>query len=143
MNGHLVTVEVGVERGTCQRVELNGLAFNHLGLESLYTKAVKRRGTVEEHGVALHDVFEDIPNHGLAAVYNLLRALNGLDNAALDELTDNERLVKFGCHEFGQTAFAHFQFRTYNDNGTGGIVHTLTEEVLTETALLTFERVGK
>ena len=143
VNGHLVTVEVGVERGTCQRVKLNGLALNHLGLESLYTKTVKRRGTVEEHGVALHDVFEDIPNHGLAAVYYLLRALDGLDDAALDELTDNERLVKFGCHEFGQTAFAHFQFRTYNDYGTGGIVHTLTEEVLTETALLTFERVGK
>ena len=31
----------------------------------------------------------------------------------------------------------HFKLRAYNDNGTAGIVYTLTEKVLTETTLLT------
>ena len=57
VNGHLVTVEVGVERSTSQGVKLNGLTLDKLGLESLNTKTVKRRGTVEEHRVALHHVF--------------------------------------------------------------------------------------
>ena len=30
-----------------------------------------------------------------------------------------------------------FQLRTYNDNGTARVVNTLTEQILTETALLT------
>ena len=36
-----------------------------------------------------------------------------------------------------------FQFRAYDDNGTAGVVNTLTQEVLTETALLTFQHIGK
>ena len=37
----------------------------------------------------------------------------------------------------------HFKLRAYNDNGTAGIVYTLTEKVLTETTLLTFKHIGK
>ena len=69
--------------------------------------------------------------------------MHGLDNAALDELADDERLVKLGCHQFGQTALAHLQLRTNDDNRTGRIVNTLTEQVLTEAALLTLQRVAE
>ena len=41
MDSHLVAIEVGVEGGTCQRVELNGLSLNHLRLESLDGKTVE------------------------------------------------------------------------------------------------------
>ena len=143
VNCHLVTVEVGVEGGTCQRVELNGFAFNHLGLERLNTETVKGRCTVEEDGVSLHDVLEDVPNDGLTTIHNLLGTLDGLHNAALNELADDEGLIELGCHEFRQTALAHLQLGTNHDDGTSGIVHTLTEEVLTETTLLSFERVGQ
>ena len=37
----------------------------------------------------------------------------------------------------------HLQLRAYDDNRTRGIVHTLTEKVLTETSLLTLKAVGK
>ena len=141
--GHLVAVEVGVEGGTGEGVELDGFALNHFGLEGLDAEAVKGRCTVEEHGVSLHDVLEDVPDDGLAAIDNLLGALDGLDNAALDELADDEGLVELGCHEFGQTALAHLELWTYNDDGTCGVVDTLTEEVLTEATLLTLEGVGE
>ena len=140
---HLVAVEVGVERGTCQRVQLNGLALDHAGLERLDTQTVKCRGTVEEHGVTFHHVFEDVPYNSFLAVDNLFGRFDGLDDAALDELADDEGLVKLGCHVFGQTALVHLQLGADHDNRTGRIVYALTEQILTEAALLAFERVGK
>ena len=143
MYGHLVAVEVGVEGGTSEGVELDGFALDELGLEGLDGKTVERRGTVEEHGVAFHHEFKDIEDDGLTTVDDLLGALDGLHNAALDELADDEGLVEFGGHEFGETALAHLEFGTDDDHGTTGIVDTLTKEVLTETALLTLQRVGE
>ena len=101
VNSHLVAVEVGVERSTSQGVKLDCFTLNELGLEGLNTQTVKRRSTVEEHGVALHHVFKDVPDNGFATVYNLFGTLNRLNNAALDEFTDDKRFVKFGSHEFG------------------------------------------
>ena len=119
MYGHLVTVEVGVERGTCQGVQLDSLTLDHLGLEGLNTQTVQCRRTVQQYGVTLHYIFQNIPDDGILAVNNLLGALDSLDYTALDELTDNEWLVQLGCHQLRQTAFAHLQLGTYNDYGTG------------------------
>ena len=115
VNSHLVTIEVGVERCTCQWVQLNSFTFDHLGLEGLNSQTVKCRCTVEQYWVSLHYVFKDIPNYGFAAVNNLLGTLNGLNNATLNELANDKWLVKFGCHQLRQTALTHLQFRT-NDN---------------------------
>ena len=141
VHSHLVAVEVSVECRTSQRMQLYGLAFNHLGLEGLDAEAVKCRGTVEQYRVALHYVFKNIPNHRFFAVYNLLGALHGLHNAALNEFADDEGLVKLGCHQFGYAALVHLQLRTYHDYRTCRIVNTFTEQVLTEAALFAFQAV--
>ena len=60
----LVAVEVGVERRTCQRVQLHGLALDQFGLERLDTEAVQRRGAVHQHGVSLDDILQNAPDHG-------------------------------------------------------------------------------
>ena len=143
VDGHLVTVEVRIECGTGERMQLDGLALNHARLESLDTQTVQGRCTVQEHRMAFHHVFQDVPDNGIPAVHNLLGALYGFDDAALDELADHKRLVKLGRHEFGKTALVHVEFRTHDDNRTGGIVHTLTQEVLAEAALLTLQGVGQ
>ena len=72
VNGHLVTVEVGVECRTSQWVKLDGFAFNHLWLESLDTQTVKGRGTVEQHWMTFHHILQNVPNHRVATVNNLL-----------------------------------------------------------------------
>ena len=141
MHSHLVTIEVGVEGGTCQRVQLNSFTLDELRLEGLDTQTVKCRGTVQQNGVTLHHVLKDIPDDRLTTVHNLLGALHCLHDTALDELTDDERLVELGCHQLWQTAFTHLQLRTYDDNRTSRVVNTLTEQVLTEAALLTLQRV--
>ena len=143
VHGHLVTVEVGVEGRTGQRVQLHGLALDQLGLEGLNTQTVQRRGAVHQHGVALDDVFEDAPDDGILAVDDLLGGLHRLDDAALDQLADHERLVQFGGHVLRNTHLVHLQLGADDDDRTGRVVDTLTEQVLTETSLLALERVGE
>ena len=126
VNSHLVAVEVSVERGTCQRMVLDGLTLNQFGLEGLNTQTVQCRSTVEQHRVSLHHVLQDVPDDGFAAVNDFLRTLHGLDDTALDEFADDERLVEFGSHESRQTALTHLQFRTDDDNRTCRVVNTLT-----------------
>ena len=93
--------------------------------------------------MALHDVLEDIPYDGILAVYDLLSALDRLDDTALDELTDDEGLVELSGHVLRQTALVHLQLRADDDDRTGRVVDTLTEEVLTEAPLLTLEAIGE
>ena len=49
MHSHLVAVEVGVERGTNQRMQLDGAALNQNRLKRLNTQTVQRRRTVQQH----------------------------------------------------------------------------------------------
>ena len=143
VNSHLVTVEVSVKCCTSERMQLDSLTFNHFGLERLNTQTVQRRGTVQQHGVSLHHMFEDIPYHRLFAIDDFLSRFYRLNDTTLDKFTDNKRFIQFGCHIFGQTAFVHFQFGTYDDNRTRRIIDTFTQQVLAETSLLTFQTIGK
>ena len=139
MDCHLVSVKVGIESSTCERMQLDSFALNQLRLESLNTKTVKRRGTVEQYRMTLHHILENIPDDWLTAVNNLLSTLYCLNYAAFYQLADNEGLVKFGCHKFRQATLSHLQFWTYDNYRTGRIVDTLTKEVLTETSLFSFQ----
>ena len=143
VHGHLVAVEVGVERRTCQRVELHCLALDQLGLEGLDTEAVQRRGTVHQHGVSLYDILQNTPDHGVFPVDDLLCGFHRLHDSALDELADHERLVKFGRHVLRNTHLVHLQLGADDDDRTRRVVDTLTQQVLAETSLLTFQRVGE
>ena len=140
---HLVTVEVGVESGTYQRVEADGLTLDEFGLECLYTESVQRRSTVQQYGMALQYILKDFPYHGVLAVDNLLGALDSLDKSALKHLADDERLEQLTGHILGQTALVHLQLGADNDDRTARVVDTLTEQVLTEAALLALQRVAE
>ena len=118
MNSHLVTIEVGVERCTCEWMQLDSLTLNHTWLECLNTQTVQCRCTVEEHRMTLHHIFEDVPNHRITTVNNLLSRLDSLHDTTLNELTDHEWLVQFCSHEFWQTALTHVQLRTYDNHRT-------------------------
>ena len=59
------------------------------------------------------------------------------------EAANNEGLVEFQGDRLRKTALVQAHVRTNDDNGTRGVVDALTEEVFTETALLTLNHVGK
>ena len=72
VNSHLVTVKVGIERSTCQWMQLDSLTFNHVWLECLDTQTVQCRRTVQQYRMTFHYMLQDIPNNRLFTVYYLL-----------------------------------------------------------------------
>ena len=78
VDGHLVAVEVGVERRTDERMELDGLAFDQHRLESLDAEAVQGRCAVQEHRMLADHLLEDVPH---LRAFALDEALGRLDRS--------------------------------------------------------------
>ena len=141
MDGHLVTVEVGVVSRANEGVNTNGLALDEHGLESLDRETVKRGGAVQENRVTLGDLFENIPNLRGLLLDHLARAANGVHEAELFEATNDERLKEDERHLLRKTALAELELGTDDDHGTAGVIHAFAEQVLTEATLLALEHV--
>ena len=137
MHSHLVTVEVCVERSTYQRMQLNCLTFYQNRLERLNTKTVKRWCTVQHYRMLADNVLKDIPDLRLQLCYHKLCGLDVACNISCGQFLHNKRLKQLDCHLLRKTTLVNLKFRTNYDNGTTGIVNTLTKQVLTETSLLT------
>ena len=89
------------------------------------------------------NIFEDIPYLRLQTLYHLLRTLDVVCGSVLDKLLHNERLEQLDRHLLRKTTLVDLQLRSYDDNGTSGIVNSFTKQVLAETALFTFQHIGK
>ena len=141
VNGHLVAVEVGVVSGAGERMQLQRTAFNEHRLEGLDAESVQGRCTVEKHRMVFDHVFEHVPDGVIEAFNHAFRALDVVRGAVFEELAHDEWLEEFNSHFFWQAALVHLELWADDDNGTAGIVDTLTEQVLTETTLFPFEHV--
>ena len=71
---HLVAVEVGVERGTYQRMQLDGAALDQHRLKGLDAQAVQGRRTVQKNRMVLDDNFQRIPHFRDVARSTIFRA---------------------------------------------------------------------
>ena len=105
--------------------------------ECLDTESVERRRTVQQHGVILDNVFENIPNAGFHSLDHSLRALYIMTSVVFHKFFHNERLEKLDRHFLGKSALIKLELGSYDYNRTTGIVYTFSEKVLTETTLLT------
>ena len=143
MDRHLVAVEVCVERGAYERMELYRTAVNEHGLERLDGQTVKSRSAVEQYGMLFDNVFEAVPYVGVDTVDLLLRVLDVGRLLRLDKTLHDERLEQLESHFLRQTALIYPQFGSDDYNGTSGVVDTFAEQVLTETSLLAAEHFGQ
>ena len=143
VDGHLIAVEVGVEGGTHQGVQLDGTALHQNGLEGLDAQTVQRRRTVEHHRVLLDDEVQGVPHLGTALVHHLLGGLDVVGQAVLHQLFHDEGTEELNGHLLGQAALVDLHLRADHDNGTAGVVHALAQQVLTEAPLLAFQHIGE
>ena len=114
---HLVTVEVGVERGTDQRVNLDALPSTRLRLESLDSETVQALA----HGSATPGARDDSSKTSHTSGETLdhaLRALDVLCVVKVDETLHDERLEQLKRHLLGQTALVQLELRTNHDDRT-------------------------
>ncbi len=124
-------------------MQLDGLTIYQDRIKGLNTETVKRRCTVEKHRVLPDHIIEDGPDCIGLFFNKALRLLDIVDNAILDQLLHDKGLVEFKGHFRRKTTLVHPQFWSYDNNRTTGVVDTLTEQVLPETALLALKHVRK
>ena len=141
VDGHLVAVEVRVERGADERVDADGLALDQDRLEGLDAETVQRRRAVEHDRVLADDLFEDVPDHAAATVDHALGALDVLRVVEVDQALHDERLEQLERHGLGKAALVELELRADHDDRTAGVVDALAEQVLAEAALLALEHV--
>ena len=143
VHGHLVAVEVGVVRSTDQRVQLDSFTFDQYRLKRLDTQTVKGRCTVKKHWVFADNFSENVPNLWQLALNHLFGSFDGGSKTTHFQLAENERLEQLESHLLRQTTLVQTQGRTYGNYRTTRVVNTLTEQVLTETTLLTLDHVSQ
>ena len=141
MNGHLVTVEVRVECGTNQRMQMNGFALNQHRLKRLNTQTVQSRRTVQKYWVFADNFFQNIPDFRPLFFHHSLGRFNRRGMTVKLQFGIDKRLKQLQSHFLRQTALMQFQFRTDGNNRTSRIVNTFTQKVLTETSLFTFQHI--
>src|SRR5690606_8798428 len=132
VNGHLVTVEVGVKCSANQRMQLNCLTFDKDRFKCLDAQTVQRRRTVQHDRVFADNLFEDVPNHWFLRFYQFLGGLDCRCQAHHFQTIENERLEQFERHQLGQTALVQLELRAHHNNRTAGVVDALAQQVLTE-----------
>ena len=98
VNRHLVAVEVGIERGANERMQLNSLAFDQHGLERLNTEPMQGGRAVQQHGMLSNHLIQYIPHLGTLFFDQPFRALDGRRRATLFQLVEDERLEQLQCH---------------------------------------------
>ncbi len=143
VHGHLVAVEVGVECGADQRVQLNGLALDQQGLERLDAQAVQRGRAVEHHRMLADHVFQNVPDDGGLRFDFLLGRLDGGGHAHGFELVEDEGLEQLQRHQLGQAALMQLEGRAHGNHRTARVVDALAQQVLAEAAALALDHVGQ
>jgi len=143
VDGHLVAVEVGVERRANQRVQLDGLAFDQHRLERLDAQAVQRRRAVQHDRVFADHLFEDVPHHRFLRFHQLLGRLDGRGQTHHFQAVEDEGLEQFQRHQLGQAALVQLELRTHHDHRPARVVDALAQQVLAEAAALALDHVGQ
>src|SRR6185312_14780751 len=111
-----------------ERMDLDRLAFDEHRLKRLDTETVEGRSAVEQDGVVLDDLFEDVPDDGILHLNHLFGLLDGGAMAGLFETVIDEGLEEFERHLLGQAALVQLQFGTHDDDRAAGVVDALAEK---------------
>ena len=93
--------------------------------------------------MTLHHFFQHFPDFGAFLLDHFFRGLHGCGIAFLFQAVEHEGFKQLKRHFLRQSTLVEFQMRSNNNNGTAGIIHPLTQQVLPEPALLALEHVAQ
>ena len=116
MYGHLVTIEVCVERCTNKWMKLDRLTFYKDRLERLDTQTMQCRCTVKHNRMLFNDVLKDIPYLRLKSLNHLLCTLYVVCGSVSGKLLHNEWFEKLDSHLLWKTTLINLKLWLYTDN---------------------------
>ena len=100
--------------------------LRELNIKGVNAQSVQCRRTVQHNRMFLDNLFQHIPYLCIQLFYQLLRILDVLADSLGYQFFHYERLEQFDCHFLRQTTLIDLQFRSNDDNGTSGVIYTLT-----------------
>src|SRR5262249_29046518 len=124
-------------------MDFDRLSFHEDRFEGLNTETMKRRGAIQQNGMVFNNFFQDVPHNGILPFYHLLRSLDCRAMSSLFKPVVDKRLEQLERHLLRQTALMQMQLRAHDNYRATRIVNAFSEQVLTETSLLPFQRIGK
>ena len=104
---------------------------------------MKRRGTVQQNWVLANHLGQDIPNLRWLTLNHFLSGFDRARQTSVLELAKNKGLEQLKRHFLRQTTLVKLQGWTRHNHRTARVINTLSEKVLTETALLTLDHVSE
>ena len=104
---------------------------------------MQARCAVKQDILALDDLVERVPNHCLARLDQTSSAADIMRVIMLNQPADDKWFKQLDRHLLWQAALIDFKLWTNNNHRTARVIDALTEQVLTEAALFTFEHVAK
>ena len=116
MNRHLVPVEVSVEGGTNQRMNLDGIALDQYWLKRLDSQAVQRRCPVKQDGTSLDHFLQHFPHLRPLLLNDTFGPLHIVGEVVLHQLLNDERPKQLKRHTFGQACLVQLEFRSNHDD---------------------------
>ena len=140
---HLVAVEIRVERGAHERMELDRLALDQHRFEGLDAEAVQGRRPVEQNGMLADHLLEDVPHLRPFLLDQALGRLQRRRHGIELELRIDERLEELERHLLRQAALMQLELRADDDHRPARIIDALAEQVLPEAALLALQHVAQ
>jgi len=143
VNGHLVTVEVGVEGRANQGVQLDGPTIDKLGLEGLDAETVQGGSPVEQDRVTFDHLLKHLHHLIIGALNQLFGGLDVVDDVLPDQAMDHEGLEQLDRHLLGQSALVHLELGAHHDHRAAGVINPFAEQVLTEAALFALNDVAE
>jgi len=105
--------------------------------------AVQCRRTVQQYRMLADHLSEDVPDLWRLALDHLLGSFDRAGETAQLELAEDERLEKLQCHLSWADHTGAVSVWAGHDHGTTRVIHALTQQILTEAALLAFNHIGQ
>ena len=120
-------------------METDRLTTDEHRTECLDTETVKGRSTIEEDIFTFDNRIESIPDFFGLLFDDLLSVLDIVRLLESDETTNDKWLEQSECHSLWETTLIHLELRSDDDHRSTRVVDSFTEEILTESTLLSLE----
>ena len=90
----------------------------------------------------MDDFLKHVPHFRIATLKHALRALDGVSESTILQLTNDEGLEQLERDLLWKAALMELEIRTDDDDGTCRVINPLAEQVFAEATLLALDHVG-